>query len=424
MRVFARRWTVAAVAIALLVCPAGPGAEYPVSSPQKAGFSEDGLKELQRTMRALVDDGKLAGVTTLVARHGKVVSFDAYGVQDLETKAPVTKDTIFLIASMTKPVVGVAMMMLWEQGKWSLDDPVAKHIPEFAGLKVAGPGGEVAQIKPMTMRQLMSHSAGFDAGSGYAKANLRAADLQGMIDKLAKLPLAFQPGTEWRYGPSVDIQGYLVEKLSGQSLDVFLQSKIFEPIGMKDTGFWVDASKVKRLTGMFTYGPDKRLISARTPDAPPCTGFPSAVCPPLAKPAFLSGGGGLVSTTGDYFRFVQMLLNGGKAGGKRLLKASTVELMRTNVLADGVKVGTQSGIGFGLDFAIVMDPVAAKTEEGRGSYYWGGAFGTWFWIDPLNDVVVVGMMQNLNGSSAASGAPQVRPISRKLVYQALTNPKK
>jgi CubicO group peptidase (beta-lactamase class C family) len=266
------------------------------------------------------------------------------------------------------------------------------------------------------MRQLMSHTAGFDVNEGYAKANLRESDLQAMIYKLSKLPLAAQPGTDWRYGPSVDIQGYLVEKLSGQKLDVFLRTRIFEPLGMNDTGFWVDASNVNRVTSVFTYGPDKRIMIG-----------PSQRDPSL-KPAFLSGSGGLFSTTDDYFRFAQMMLNGGQANGKRFLKASTVELMRTNVLADGVSVDTYGpsipGIGFGLDFAIVMDPVAANTPESRNSFYWGGAFGTWFWIDPTNDIVVVGMLQNVGGSSPTAGSPQVRPLSRKLVYQALVDPKK
>ena len=367
-------------------------------------------------MRALVDDGKLAGVTTLVARHGKVVYRDAYGVQDLTARKPVASDTIFRIASMTKPIVGVAMMMLWEQGKWTLDDPVARHIPEFAGLKVATPGGEVPQTSPMTMRQLMSHTAGFDVSAGYAKANLRGADLQAMIATLAALPLAAQPGSDWRYGPSVDIQGYLVEKLSGEKLDVFLRSKIFEPLGMKDTGFWVDAARRPRVTDVFTYGPDKRVTAA------------ASQSDPSAKPAFLSGSGGLLSTTDDYYRFAQMMLNGGQANGTRFLKASTVELMRTNVLAPGVMVDTYGtgspGVGFGLDFAIVMDPAVANTLEGRNSFYWGGAFGTWFWIDPTNDVVVVGMIQNLGGSSPTGGSPQVRPLSRQLVYKALVDPKK
>jgi CubicO group peptidase (beta-lactamase class C family) len=416
----------ALVAIALMGDAAGLLAEDPLASPESLGFSADGLKTFQRTMRALVDDGKLASVTTLVARHGKVAYVDAYGVQDLVTRKPVASDTIFRIQSMTKPIVGVAMMMLWEQGKWTLDDPVAKHIPEFAGLKVATPNGAVAQTTPMTMRQLMSHTAGFDVNEGYAKAGLRNADLRAMIDKLARLPLAAQPGSDWLYGPSVDIQGYIVEKVSGQSLDVFLRTRIFEPLGMKDTGFWVDASKADRVTSLFTYGPDKRLIRATPP--PGTVGRPSDFGDPSSKPAFLSGNGGLLSTTNDYFRFAQMMLNGGQASGKRFLKASTVELMRTNVLAEGVHVDlrgpSEPGIGFGLDFAIVMDPAAAKTPEGRNSFYWGGAYGTWFWIDPTNDVVVVGMMQNINGSTPTGGSPQVRPLSRQLVYQALVDPKK
>jgi CubicO group peptidase (beta-lactamase class C family) len=348
------------------------------------------------------------------------VYLDAYGVQDLATKKPVRSDTIFRLASMTKPIVGVAMMMLWEQGKWTLDDPVAKHIPEFAGLKVSTPAGEVPQATPMTMRQLMSHTAGFDVNAGYAKLRIPERDkpLQAFIDRLAKLPLAAQPGTDWRYGPSVDIQGYVVEKLSGQPLDVFLRTKIFEPLGMKDTGFFVETSKLDRVSSVFTYSADKHLIKAPA----------DAQRSPEIKPAFLSGSGGLFSTTDDYYRFAQMVLNGGEANGKRFLKESTVKLMRTNVLADGVAVDTygppQPGLGFGLDFAVVMDPAAAKTPEAKGSFYWGGAFGTWFWLDPVNDVVVVGMIQNVNGSQPTGGSPQVRPLSRRLVYQALADPKK
>src|SRR6476469_6089893 len=176
MQAVARRSMLALLVIALIGSAAVLGADNPLASPESVGFSADGLKALQQTMRGLVDDGKLAGVTTLVARHGKVVYLDAYGVQDLATKKPVTRDTIFRLASMTKPIVGVAMMMLWEQGKWTLDDPVSKHIPEFAGLKVAAPGGEVPQTTPMTMRQLMSHSAGFDVNAGYAKLRIPERD--------------------------------------------------------------------------------------------------------------------------------------------------------------------------------------------------------------------------------------------------------
>lgn len=416
------RRSLAVVVIAVLAAVGGTAARAndPLVPPESVGFSTQGIKAFQQTMRALVDEGQLAGVTTLIARHGKLVHFDAYGVRNLETGQPVARDTIFRIASMTKPIVGVAMMMLWEEGKWSLDDPVSKHIPEFAGLKVATPNGEVAQTRPMTMRQLMSHSAGFDTTGGYQGKNItdRTQPLQAMIDKLAKLPLAVQPGSDWRYGPVVDIQGYVVEKLSRQPLDVFLRARLFEPLGMNDTGFRVDAAKKDRVTNIHTYGPEGKIATAANQGDP------------TRQPVFLSGSGGLLSTTGDYFTFAQMLLNGGQSAGRRYLKASTVELMRTNVLEPGVDVDlygpkfVQQGIGFGLDFAIVMDPAKAKLPDGKNSFYWGGAYGTWFWIDPTNDLIVVGMMQNQDGSRPDRGSPQVRPLSRKLVYAALVDPKK
>jgi len=353
-----------------------------------------------------------------VARHGKLVAFDAYGLRDIEAKKPVENNTIFRIASMTKPVTGVAMMMLWEEGKWALEDPVAKHIPEFANLKVTSAQGEVPQTTPMTMRQLMSHTAGFDVSGRYDKVNIPddKKPLRSLIEALAKLPLPVQPGTDWRYGPSVNIQGYIVEKLSGQSLDTFFRTRIFEPLEMTDTGFWVEPAKADRVTKVFTYDSNKQIITA--PDQ----------TDPTRRPVFLSGSGGLFSTAEDYGRFAQMLLKGGEAGGRRFLKASTVELMRTNVLPDGVKVDlygpAEDGVGFGMDVAIVMDPARASTPVGNTTFYWGGAFGTWFWIDPANDIVTIGMIQNLRGSIPTGDTPQVRPMSRKLVMQALVDPSK
>ncbi|MDP2227807.1 MAG: serine hydrolase domain-containing protein, partial [Moraxellaceae bacterium] len=360
------------------------------------------------------DQKQLAGAVTLLARNGKVVHFEAYGVQDVAAGQPTTRDTIYRIASMTKPVAGVAMMMLWEESRWSLDDPVAKHIPEFADLMVAtSEGGAEPQFHPMTMRELMSHTAGFDVSAGYEDDGLQDGDLQAMIDKLAALPLADQPGTDWRYGPSVNIQGYIVEKLSGQSLDAFFTSRIFAPLKMNDTGFHVDAAKLDRVSAVHTYGDDGLITSA------------GQVRPaPTSPPTFLSGSGGLFSTAEDYWRFAQMLANGGELDGARILKPETVELMRTNVLAEGVKVDlygpSQSGVGFGLDFAVIMDPATAGTPQGLNSYYWGGAFGTWFWIDPTNDLVFVGMIQNLRGSIPGAGTPPLRDISPRLVYEALT----
>ncbi|MGZ6017370.1 MAG: serine hydrolase domain-containing protein, partial [Phenylobacterium sp.] len=229
-------------------------ADIALAPPASVGFSPAGLAALNATLHGLVDDQKLAGVTTLVARHGKVVHFDAYGKRDLDSGAPMQKDTIFRIASMTKPTIGVAMMMLWEQGKWKLTDRLDQHIPEFRGLKVKAKDGSLQDVKtPATMAQLMSHTAGFGVIADYAPLNFGRGDLQGMIDTLARLPLYSQPGTDWAYGPCVDIQGYIVQKLSGQTLDVFMQEHLFGPLGMADTGFWVAREKVGRLAKINTY---------------------------------------------------------------------------------------------------------------------------------------------------------------------------
>jgi CubicO group peptidase (beta-lactamase class C family) len=309
------------------------------------------------------------------------------------------------------------MMQLYEQGKWKLADPVAKYIPEFANLKVkrAG-GGTEPQKTPMTMAQLMSHSAGFGVSAVYADADLNATDLQGMIDKLKALPLETQPGTAWDYGPSVNIQGYIVEKLSGQSLDVYFEERIFKPLGMVDTGFWVPPAKAERVVSVHRYDAEGKVTASADNRVN------------TSKPSFLAGSGGLVSTAKDYWRFAQALANGGVLDGKRILQAKTVELMRTNVLGPGLQVDLygpgQNGVGFGMDFAVIMDPKAANTPQGVNSFYWGGAFGTWFWIDPTNDLVFVGLIQNANGSRPDSGTPRVRELSVAATYKALVDPKK
>jgi CubicO group peptidase (beta-lactamase class C family) len=387
-----------------------------VSDAATQGFTREGLGAFNRQFHALVDERKLANVVTLIARHGEIVNLDAYGVLDVSaaTLTPARTDSIFRIASMTKPITGAAMMMLWEEGKWALDDPVAKHIPQFEGLLVRRKDAEpVPQTSPMTMAQLMSHSAGFGRAAEYAEANLRGGDLQDMIDVLAKLPLSFQPGKDWRYGPSVDIQGYLIEQMSGQGLDEFFEQRLFGPLGMTDTGFWVDASKGEHVARIHKYDDDGQIRAAGPENI-----FNTS------KPKFLAGGGGLVSKIEDYWRFTQMILNGGVFEGQRYLRASTVELMHTNVLEPGVNVTLYSpetrGLGFGMDFAIVQDPAAAKTSQGIQSFYWGGAFGTWFWIDPINDMIVIGMIQNVAGSTP-DGAPLVREASARAAYAAMTD---
>jgi len=392
-------------------------AKIAVQPPASAGFTAAGVAQLNAQMHALVDQQKLAGVVTLLARKGKVVNLDAYGKQDASAPAPMSTDSIFRIASMTKPVTGVAMMQLWEQGKWKLDDPVARHIPEFAGLKVRTAAGLVDQAKPMTMAQLMSHTAGFGTSGVYetAKINLRESDLQGMVDKLAALPLESQPGTDWAYGPCVDLQGYVIQKLSGKSLDRYFQDHVFTPLKMPDTQFWTDPAKVSRVVRIHTYDAAGKIVPAGEPRVQ------------TTPPRFLAGGGGLVSTASDYFRFCQALLQGGELEGARVLKPDTVKLMRTSVLQPGVGIDlygpVQKGLGFGMDFAVHERPGESGLPHGQDSYWWGGAFGTWFWIDPTNDIVFVGMIQNLRGSVPGGGTPAVRDISPKAVYAALAGRK-
>jgi CubicO group peptidase (beta-lactamase class C family) len=237
-----------------------------------------------------------------------------------------------------------------------------------------------------------------------------------MIDKLKDLPLQTQPGTAWDYGPSVNIQGYIVEKLSGQSLDAYFDEHIFKPLGMIDTAFWIPPNKADRVVAVHTYDANGKIVAQANGRVV------------TSKPSFLSGSGGLMSTAEDYWRFAQAMGNGGTLDGKRILKAETVKLMRTNVLKPGSKVDlygpSMEAIGFGMDFAVVMDPQVAGTPQGLNSFYWGGAYGTWFWIDPTNDLVFVGMIQNLNGSRPDAGTPPVRNISVAATYKALTEPKK
>src|SRR5436190_12190013 len=322
--------------------------ELPVAKPESVGFIPGALDKMDAGMQDLVDKKQLAGIVTLVARHGKVVQHKAYGVQSLETGAPMKTDTIARIYSMTKPITGVAMMMLYEEGKWKPTDPVSKYIPEFKNVKVfAGTGSDgapklEAPAHEPTMGELMSHSAGFTYGLFgntpvdklyQAAGPLNAPSLQEFITRVAALPLLYQPGTRWVYSVSVDIQGYLVEKLSGKTFPDFLRTRIFEPLGMKDTAFFVPEEKLPRVATIYSWrAADNALVADRRD--------PQISTPPLLP----SGGGGLYSTAADYYRFAEMLLEGGQLEGKRLLKTSTVEMMRTNVLSDQV-LNSKSGIG-------------------------------------------------------------------------------
>jgi CubicO group peptidase (beta-lactamase class C family) len=376
------------------------------------GLSKQGLASFNKRFHELVNDGKLANIVTLVARHGEIVNLDAYGVQDISATppVPVKSDSIFRIASMVKPIVGVGMMMLYEEGKWTLEDPVSKFIPEFENLQVKQDNGDlVPQESTMTMKQLMSHTAGFGPTEYYTKEKLRAGDLQDMINFLAGEPLPFQPGKAWRYGPSVDIQGYIIQKLTGLSLDEFLEQRIYGPLGMVDSSYVVPASRVDRLVSNHKFDDDGKLVSVNQ------SGTYN-----LEKPKFIGGGGGLsVSTVKDYWRFAQMVLNGGELNGQRLLQASSVGKMHTNVLEPGVGVNLAGhnvpGLGFGLGFAIVEDAVASRASQGPQSFFWGGLFGTWFWIDPLKDLIVIGFVN----FTTARASIHLRELSAKLIYSVL-----
>jgi CubicO group peptidase (beta-lactamase class C family) len=413
---------------------AGAVAEKTVlTSPERVGFSGDTLKELDAAMQGIVDKKHLAGIVTLLARHGKVVQNKAYGLQDIDSQAPMQLDTIVRIYSMTKPIAGAALMMLHEEGKWQPSDPIAKHIPEFANLKVfsgVDPDGKPVLEAPKhapTMGELMSHNAGFTYGlfgntpvdKMYQADNpLDAPSLQAFIGKMAKLPLLYQPGEKWVYSVSVDIQGYLVEKLSGKTFPDFLSERVFKPLGMKDTGFLVPEAKLSRVATIYAWDQAKGALAAQPRD------------PLISKmPGLPSGGGGLYSTAADYLRFAQMMANGGEIDGKRLLKRTSVDMMRTNVLNDttlnsksGIgPVHIQPGLGFGYDFAVMSDPAPLKSPLGKGSYWWWGIAGTWFWIDPANDVVFIGMIQRRGG---APGAANHEELARTITYKALVDPSK
>jgi len=391
---------------------------------EDSGFSAAGLDAFDRGIQSIVDENRITGMVTMLARHGTVVHSASFGYQDVGKQFPMQSDTIFRIYSMTKPVTGVAMMILYERGLWNLDDPVSKHVPEFAGLSVAeeGADGEITLVPadhPMTMRELMTHTGGLTYGffsqsavdTLYRQANVldRNASSQAMIDKLADIPLRQQPGSMWHYSVSTDVQGYIVEKLSGQTLPEFFEEQIFEPLGMVDSAFHVSAEKADRFAKqVYDYDADGELVlsSRLTGDFSKLPGRPS-------------GGGGLVSTISDYMRFSQMLLNGGELDGIRILSAETVELMRTDhastTQADG-PVELPPGVGFGMDVAVTVSPADSASPLGAGSYWWAGAGGTWFWIDPVNDLIFIAMSQH-----DYFDITDIHGLTQQLVYASLVD---
>jgi CubicO group peptidase (beta-lactamase class C family) len=414
---------VLALVAAAFACPGVIGQEIPDGDPAQAGFSPEALARIAARMQQHIDANRITGATGLIARHGKIVYFETYGAMDRESRKPMPRDAIFRIYSMTKAVTGVAVMILHDQGKLALSDPVARYLPEFESPKVAveendaGTGKAKVRLvdaeRPITILDLLRHTSGInytgpkdqDGVSYYRAVGYRDPDanLAQMVKNLAGAPLVHQPGTTWDYGYSIDVLGRLVEVVSGTPLDRFFAARIFEPLGMEDTGFLVPEPKWDRLVTLDAPNDDQTV---RRSNAPAQDAFKK-------PPAWFSGGGGLVSTTRDYARFCQMLLNDGTLGGVRVLSQQAVQAMRTDCLNDlphsGVLLPKEAG--FGLTFSVAK----TTTEVGtKGSYRWGGAAGTRFWIDPEKDLFGIFMVNILPHTGLNYGDE-----FRKLVYEAL-----
>ena len=425
-----RAVAVAALAFAVALPVAAQGIPK-AQSPEEVGFLATRLKRLSDRINEGVQKGELPGAVVLIARNGKIVMFDAFGFRDREAKAPMTTDAIFRIASMTKPIVSVAAMILVEEGKLSLADRVSKYIPAFADTKVAvevkNPDGTVEmrlepQLRPMTVQDLMRHTSGLTYGvAGLNKVKQSYVDMkvmdanqtnEQMAEKLSKLALLYQPGTHWEYSMSTDVLGRVVEVASGMTLDKFNEERITTPLRMGDTGFEALPDKKDRGAKPQKEGPKNEV-----PAIPDIT----------LKTTWKSGGGGMVSTAADYARFLQMFANGGQLDGVRVISRKTIDLMTADHLPPDIVMGDdmwrleafepsgRMGQGFGLGFAV-------RNEQGRNplpgspnDYFWGGAWGTYFWHDPRERMYVVFMMQ-----SPASRLPY-RYLLRDLVYQALVN---
>jgi CubicO group peptidase (beta-lactamase class C family) len=397
-----------------------------IVSPASQGFSSTRLARILPAMQRYVDEKKLAGILSLIARRGQVVHFETCGMADIEAGKPMQTDTIFRIYSMSKPITSAAVLMLFEEGRFRLHDPVARYLPAFEKMRVLEslsglPARLVDAARQITIIDLLTHTAGLSYGFDdkvyidylYRKRFWAALDanpemnLEGAVAEIAKLPLAFQPGTAWRYSVATDVLGCLVQVASGMPFEDYLKQRIFDPLGMVDTGFYVPPEKVARFTAV--YGPDEKN-GLKAIDLDPATN------PSYLKPSrFPSGGGGLVSTAGDYLRFCQMLLNGGVLDGVRLLGRKTVEFMTTNHLPDGIHPDNPAG-GFGLGVDVLLHLGKSALLGSVGNYGWGGAANTNFWVDPKEQLIGILMLQFM-----PSDTYPVIADFRTLTYQALVD---
>ena len=385
----------------------------PRAVPEDVGMSTSRLGRVAPVMQRWVDDGKIPGALTMIAREGRLVHFEKFGTQDVATAKPIEFDTIFRIYSMTKPITSIAVMMLYEEGHFQLGTPVSELIPAFKDMQIYTEGGAaiVDAETEMTIKHLLTHTSGLIYGGDgehpihqrYSDANYYRGDLAYMASELGKIPLYHDPGAAWNYGMSTDVLGYLVEVVSGMPFAEFLKNRIFEPLGMNDTAFSVPEEKADRY--MTLYEPTEEGGIQVIENAPVSSG-------PLSF--FHSGGAGLQSTAADYLRFCQMLLNDGALDGQRLLGRKTVELIRLNHISDEWQPLERTGCGFGLGFAVVTDVADTHSLGSLGTYSWGGLASTTFWIDPVEELIGI-LMTQLIGDSPFHAQFRV------LTYQAITD---
>jgi CubicO group peptidase (beta-lactamase class C family) len=411
----------------LLLSTAAQAQSLPSAKPEEVGLSSERLAKLTARLKADIEKGVIPGAIVVVARHGKIAMFEPLGMLNPETKAPMTRDAIFRIYSMSKPITSVAAMILFEEGKLALNEPVSKYIPQLGGLKVGvekpdpSGGNPTLELVPshrdMTIQDLLRHTSGLTygfTGSSLVKKMYVDAKVSAdypsnaeLVERLGKLPLAYQPGTTWEYSHATDVLGRVVEVVSDRSLLAFEKARILDPLGMKDTSFYVtDKSKQERIVEPF---PNDRNI-----------GVNADFNDPRVTQKWESGGGGMVSTTMDYVRFAQMLLNGGSLNGRHILGPKTVAFMTSDHVGTSIAPGTAyipgPGFGFGLGFAVRKDAGISPLAGSVGEFNWGGAGGTFFWIDPKEDMFVVFMMQ-----SPKQRVPY-RAVLKNMIYAAVTKP--
>ncbi|MGB9435712.1 MAG: serine hydrolase domain-containing protein [Candidatus Acidiferrum sp.] len=416
------------VSILILAATVSPQ-ELPTAKPESVGLASERLERISKTVQKDIDDKRIAGGVTLVMRHGQVAFFKAQGMQDREAGKPMRPDTIFRICSMSKPITTTAVMILYEEGRFLLEDPVSKYLPEFKNPKVLvkpANGGEAYTIpatREISIRDLLRHTSGLtyqwnaDLGSYYKEANVASGllpydgTIAESVERLAKQPLLFNPGERWEYSLSVDVLGRLVEVVSGKPFDEFLRTRIFEPLGMKDTYFFPPDNKLDRLATAYTYSPDKGLN--RFPDTPITEGTfsYSANYPYGGVKKLFSGGAGLNSTAADYARFCQMLLEGGKLGNTRILSRKSVELMTHDQLG---KIASDQAFGLGFGIEGVKTPLAELGTPGE--YTWGGFFYTAFSVDPKEEMIVIFM-----GQLHPTGDLELDRQVHELAYQAIND---